>query len=187
MTTENNHLQQIEQAIEGVVKSLEEVIILKVRGDDPTRFAEVARLCNTAQSFMRANAKRVTDFAVLDEGPNVEVGRNRGALAIPGGGTDDNRALERNFMLTFGGNAQVHAEAQRAAVATSEANELQALTALRGQVPPDRLPTIEARINTLIEHMEARTNNAGENTGIGVVPKLPEHTEAGENHANANE
>ena len=180
MTDEVNVLKAVDQANTSVVKSLEEVIILKVRSDDPARFAEVARLCNTAQSFMRANAKRVTDFAVLDEGIQE---REPNRLVIQGGGPADGRELERNFMLTFGGNAQVHAEAQRASVATSEATELQSLMAIRGNVPQDRVPIIEARINTLIEHMEARTNSTGANTEPGVVPTLPEHMEARENHA----
>ncbi len=172
----------IEEAVETAVDSVVQVIVLTLKSKDHAKFAEAARLCNIGQGLMRTKAKRVSDFAVLDDGVDEAAPR-----AYLRDGQPDAREVERNHMLTFGPVAQLTAEAQRTAVATNEATELQSLTNLRGTLPEDQRAPIDARIATLITHMEARNHANDPTPDPGVVSAdVPRGHPPGEGGADEN-
>jgi hypothetical protein len=160
------------------------IIVNILKSNSKSKFAEAAKACSLGQSLMRLRATRVEDFAVLEPNENEEginvAPRNRYMMA--NNGPADEREVQRNFMLTFGNNAQVHAEAQRAAVATQEATELQTLLALQATVTGPRSAAVEARVAALFEHMESR-NHASKPEPVVADTDVPRGHPAGEGGA----
>lgn len=177
---------EIEAAIDNAVESVVNVIVLKLRRKDPSKFAEAARLCNIGQSLIRSQAKRVEDFAILDDGVDEAQPARAGRYQM-GHPQGDQREVDRNNMLTFGPLAQLSAENHRASVATQEATELQNLNTLRATLPPAQRAPVEARIAVLLEHMEVR-NNANQPIPEAAVadPDVPRGHPPGEGGAGEN-
>jgi hypothetical protein len=182
--------------VEAAVSAVVNLIVETLQADSQGKFAEAARLCNVGQSLMRTQAKRMEDFAVLevenDGDQNMAAPARRGNAYFP---VNDRGDAEREFMLTFGQNAQIQAEAQKAAVAREEAQELATLTATAASMAEAERGPLQARIRILIENMEVRNNarkpaagppalpaaaagNADPEPGV-VPPQLPRGHQAG--------
>ena len=185
-------IPRIKMLVDNAVNAVSEIIVETLRGSRQSKFADAARLCSVGQSLLRAQASQVDDFAVMDGGADdvnvadrpLVVPQRRGAVF--GGRTADDREVQRDFMLTFGNNAQIHAEAQKATVATQEANELQSLMALRNTIPEAQRGVIDGRIATLLMHMESRNapDLAEAEPEPGVAdPLLPRGHQVGEGGA----
>ena len=171
--------EMIDKAVQAVV----DLIVETLKSKSPQKFAEAARLCNIGQSLIRTQAKRMTDFAVLEVEEGAADGDVMQAPAPRRGrgyfGANDQAEAQNEFMQTFGQNAQIHAEAQKATVAAQEAAELQTLTATRAALPENQRGQIDARIRVLLDNMEVR-NNARQPAALpaataiepGVVPPV---------------
>jgi hypothetical protein len=163
--------ESLDRAIDAVVSIIIETLLSKSK----QKFAEAARLCNIGQSLMRTQAKKIEDFALLEVNrANENVDENEAPGPAPmnlnrnyhvNAHEPDERAIRRDFMLTFGQNGQLAAETQRATIATQEATELHSLLDLVNKGPATRNPVIVRRIQLLIDRMEARNG-----TGADLVP-----------------
>jgi hypothetical protein len=185
-----------QKAIDAII----ELIVLTLRSDAVGRFAEASRLCTLGQALIRSRAKSVKEIRELDgqdrDDGGVQIAggwinANPGPVMPPvmpragvlnqyGNGYNDQAELQRNLMLTIGPIAQVLAEAQRGQLSSHEAGELKTLLELKEKLPYSKVEAVDARINKLIENMEAR-NDAKCDAKFGVAdPVVPRGHPIGE-------
>ena len=160
---------QVEETghLKTALDAIRQLMTEKLESDQRTRFASVARLCDVAQSLMRAEAKpRVprdgVKEAYFEEGEEAvgfvgDIGNvvMNGVAQFP-----DPRQHRRNMDVQMSALSQLTIEAQRAQLAAAEAQELRDLLAVRDVTgSPGRTGVLNARVDKLFCNLEERSQD----------------------------
>jgi hypothetical protein len=162
---------------EAAVQALKATILATLEGTSKLRFQEAQKLCVLAHSLEQMRATRVADFPGPAQGgphrmPMVPMGAAEGwgvqDVNVGGGvvhpyapyaGPADQQEVLRNFAQTVGPGLQIRTEADKAALALSEAQELETLhNVLEHVTDVARRAEIMERIATLFTKMRIRND-----------------------------